>query len=412
MRQLLKNKLASLGGKTAVCFQVIFTDGSVYQNRKEPPAIEIIFNEPQAEWNAVLFGHIGLLESYFNQSLDIRGNIALAFRAAMDGGLSTKPNLLVRIRNHWHEFRFSNASIARAKHNAEFHYALGTGFYRYWLDEPYMMYTCAYWKEGTRTLEQAQQNKIEHVCRKLRLQKGDEVGDIGCGWGGFMRYAHEHYGVNCTGYNTTAEQVQAGSAELERLGLANHLHIVEADFREVDRQFDKLAHIGVLEHAGRDHLPTMIRAMAGNLKPGGLGVLHFIGHVDRFDTEFYIRKHIFPGGWIPSLTEALDAMAANGLEILDVENLRRSYALTLDAWAERFENHWPQIQTLDPDRFNETFYRKWRSYLYSCAEMFRSRNSVTYLFQITFSKGNVDYAYPMSRQHLYAAELSAHNTQD
>jgi cyclopropane-fatty-acyl-phospholipid synthase len=145
----------------------------------------------------------------------------------------------------------------------------------------------------------------------------------------------------------------------------------------------------------------VIRAHAAALKPGGLGVIHFIGHVGSFDTEFYIRKYIFPGGWIPSLHEAIDAMDASGLEVIDVENLRRHYALTLDAWAERFEANWETIRAQDPARFNDRHYRIWRTYLWSCAEMFRSRNSRTHLFQVTVSKGNVRSGYPMSRSFLY-----------
>jgi cyclopropane-fatty-acyl-phospholipid synthase len=404
MRHLLKQKMAVIGTQTGVCFRVVYSDGTTQQNHARDPDLIIRFRQRRAEWNAILFGHIGLLEAYFNQSLDIEGNIALAFRAAMDSNFSSRPNPLVRLRNRWHEFRFNNNTVSQAKANAEYHYSVGTAFYRYWLDDPYMMYTCAYWKAGTQNLEQAQQNKLEHVCRKLQLKPGEQVADIGCGWGGFMHYAHEHYGVDCVGYNTTGEQVRTARALIEERGLADHLSVVEADYREVDRRFDKVAHIGVLEHAGRDSVAVMVRAMADCLKPGGLGVLHFIGHVDRFETEFYIRKHIFPGGWIPSLTEALNAMAANGLEILDIENLRRSYALTLDEWAERFERCWPEIRQLDRQKFDESFYRTWRTYLYSCSEMFRSRNSQTHLFQITFSKGNVDDAYPMDRKYLYAAD--------
>ncbi len=402
LRRPLRQKLTAIGKLTDVCFRVVYADGSSDQNHPSEPELTIVFRRSRAEWNVVLFGHVGLLEAYFDQSLDIEGDIAAAFRAGMDSSFSRAPTPLVHLRNYWHELRFSNKTLPQAKANAEFHYAIGTDFYRYWLDDPYMMYTCAYWKEGTHTLEQAQQNKIDHVCRKLRLQPGDRVADIGCGWGGFMRYAHAHYGVDCVGYNATGEQVRAARAEIQRLGLGDHLTVIEADFREVDDEFDKVAHIGVLEHAGRDSVPATIKAMADCLKPGGLGVLHFIGHVEQLETEFYIRKHIFPGGWIPSLTEALDEMSANGLEILDVENLRRNYALTLDEWAARFERHWPSIQQLDPDRFNENFYRKWRTYLYSCAEMFRSRNSQTHLFQVTFSKGNVGPDdYPMSRAFLY-----------
>jgi cyclopropane-fatty-acyl-phospholipid synthase len=202
--------------------------------------------------------------------------------------------------------------------------------------------------------------------------------------------------------NATTEQVDWLREEIARRGLANELSVREADFREVDMQYDKVVSIGTLEHAGRDQLPEVIKAHADFLKPGGLGMLHFIGHVGRFDTEPFIRKHVFPGGWIPSLADVIAEMERCGLEVVDIENLRRHYALTLDAWAERFERRWDEIHALDPQRFDERFRRIWRVYLIGCAEMFRSAAGYTHLFQIVFSKGNVTRAnYPMSRAHLY-----------
>jgi cyclopropane-fatty-acyl-phospholipid synthase len=131
-------------------------------------------------------------------------------------------------------------------------------------------------------------------------------------------------------------------------------------------------------------------------------MLHFIGHVGVRNTEFYIRKHVFPGGWIPSLAQTIAEMERCGLEVVDIENLRRHYAPTLDAWAERFDRNWESIRALDPARFTERFRRIWRTYLYSCAEMFRSPASRTHLFQIVFSKGNITQdRYPMSRAFLY-----------
>jgi cyclopropane-fatty-acyl-phospholipid synthase len=178
--------------------------------------------------------------------------------------------------------------------------------------------------------------------------------------------------------------------------------VLEADFREKQGPFDKVVSIGVLEHAGRDQLDEVIKAHADCLKPGGLGMLHFIGHVGRRETEFFIREHVFPGGWIPSLADIVVAMEANGLEVVDIENLRRHYALTLDVWAERFDRSWPRIHALDPAKFNERFRRIWRTYLIGCAEMFRSPHGQTHLFQIVFSKGNVSREnYPMSRSFLY-----------
>ena len=309
---------------------------------------------------------------------------------------------LNNVENGILELRYSNHNTAQAKANARAHYGLGAEFYRLWLDDPLMMYTCAYWPEGTRTLEQAQTQKIDHVCRKIRLSRGESFIDIGCGFGGFMFRAWETLGALGTGLNTTTEQVEWLHGEIARRGLADKLSVREADFREVDGQYDKVVSIGVLEHAGRDQLSAVLRAHAGFLKPGGLGMLHFIGHVGPRETELFIRKHVFPGGWIPALSEVIVEMERCGLEVVDIENLRRHYALTLDVWVQRFEQRWEAIHALNPQRFDERFRRVWRTYLMGCAEMFRSASGYTHLFQIVFSKGNVSRtSYPMSRAPLY-----------
>jgi len=400
----LGRRLAAIGAATAVPFRALFADGSAYTNCDAlgaEPAFTVTFNAVRAELRVMTFGHVGLLESYFDGGVDIDGDLALAFRAAFDSGFDHESNALVSLRNRWHEWRFSNGSLPQAKRNARFHYGLGKRFYQPWLDRVGMMYTCAYWKEGTHSLEQAQFNKMDHVCRKVDLKPGETFVDVGCGWGGLLYHALDHYGALGTGINNTTEQVAELRADLAARGLGERICVVECDFREIPGQYDKLLSIGTLEHAGRDHLPAVVKAHAAAMKPGALGVIHFIGHVGRFDTEFYIRKHIFPGGWIPSLAEAIEAMEESGLEVLDVENLRRHYALTLDAWAERFDANWETIHALDPKRFDDRFRRTWRAYLWACAEMFRSRNSRTHLFQVLVSKGNIGSNYPMSRGFLY-----------
>ena len=402
---ILGQRLAAIGAATKVPFRAVFSDGSTYTNADAlgvPPKLTVTFKSARAELRIIAFGHIGLLESYFDGSIDIDGDLALAVRAAMDARFDRSANKLVTLRNRWHEFRFSNKSIAQAKANARFHYGLGEPFYKLWLDRVGMMYTCSYWKEGTKTLEEAQVNKMDHVCRKVLLKPGETFLDVGCGFGGLLFHAWEHYGALGTGINTTTEQVVWLQAEIERRKLGDRMRVIECDFREMPGQYDKLLSIGTLEHAGPDCLPEVVRAHADALKPGGLGVIHFIGHVGDFDTEFYIRKHIFPGGWIPSLSVAIDWMERCGLEVLDVENLRRNYALTLDEWATRFDANWETIHALDPVRFDERFRRTWRTYLWACAEMFRSKNGRTHLFQVTVSKGNVPAGgYPMSRAFLY-----------
>ncbi len=397
----LARRFAAIGAGTKVPFAVVLADGTTLRHGEADAAFTLAFRTPHAQRRVLLYGYVGLLESYFDGSVDVDGDLALAFRAGIDSGQDRIGNPPVALRNRWHEWRRSNRSIAQAKANARFHYGLGKAFYEPWLDAPAMMYTCAYWSEGTTTLEEAQRNKMDHVCRKVRLQPGETFVDVGCGWGGLLFHAWEHYGALGTGINTTTEQVVEVRAEIARRGLDATLCVVEADFREMPGQYDKLLSIGTLEHAGPDQLPAVVQAHADAMKPGALGVIHFIGHVGARDTEFFIRNYIFPGGWIPSLAQALDAMERCGLEVLDVENLRRHYALTLDCWAERFDRNWERIHALDPVRFDERLRRIWRTYLWSCAEVFRGKDVQLNLFQVTVSKGNVGNRYPMSRSFLY-----------
>lgn len=398
----LRHMLDDLGRRSAACFAIAMPDGSRHRVGEGTPAFTVVFHTEAALFATATRGHIGLMEAYFEREVDVEGDFGAALAAGMAAGFDHRAGALNGIENSLHELRHSNRDPVHAKANARAHYGLGTGFYRLWLDDPLMMYTCGYWPEGTRSLEEAQRRKIDHVCRKILLRPEDRFIDIGCGFGGFMFRAQEKVGATGVGLNTATEQVEWLRDEIERRGLEASLQVREADFRDVDEQYDKVVSIGTLEHAGRDQLPEVVRAHAQFLKPGGLGILHFIGHVGRFETELFIRKHVFPGGWIPSLADVIMEMESNGLEVLDIENLRRHYAPTLDAWAKRFEKHWPAIQRLDPQRFDERFRRIWRTYLVGCAEMFRSPAGYTHLFQIVFSKGNVTpRSYPMDRAHLY-----------
>jgi cyclopropane-fatty-acyl-phospholipid synthase len=398
----LQSLVTSFGERSGVPFQVLAPGGGCYRSGDAEPAFTLRFHTEAALAATFLRGHIGLLEAYFDGEVDLEGGLGAALAAGMQAGFDNQSVAVNGLENNLLEWRFNNRDPDRAKANARAHYGLGEAFYRLWLDEPLKMYTCAYWREGTSSLEQAQQDKIDHVCRKLRLAPGERYVDIGCGFGGFLFRALETTGALGTGVNTTTEQVQWLDAEIRRRGLQDQLRVREADFRDVDAHYDKVVSIGVLEHAGRDQLAEVIRAHADFLKPGGLGLLHFIGHVGTRDTELFIRKHVFPGGWIPGLADVLVQMEHYGLEVLDVENLRRHYALTLDAWAGRFDANWPAIQALDPKRFDERFRRIWRVYLVGCAEMFRSPSGQTHVFQVLFSKGNVSRAgYPMTRDHVH-----------
>ena len=404
MRAFVENALRKVRERSGIPFAVRYADGSESQVPVADSAFTLVFRKPVAYWRVVAFGHVGLLEAYFDGDIEIEGDLRAVMAAGVRGGFD-RPNRLLTLLNRWHEFLYNNADWARAKRNAEFHYDLGPEFYRLWLDDPLMLYTCAYWEEDTRTLEEAQRNKCDHVARKVLLKPGEDVVDVGSGFGGFLLHARERYGVRVTAINTTGSQAEHARSEIERRGLSDSTQL-HGDFRsaggKLEHEFDKVVSIGCLEHAGRDQLGEVIRAHAKLLKSGGLGLIHFIGHVGRHDTDYFIRKYVFPGGWIPSLADVLVEMERAGLEVLDVENLRRHYAITLDHWAERFDRNWERIRALDPKRFDERFRRIWRVYLYGCAEMFRSPASRTHLFQIVFSKGNATRSsYPMTRDFLY-----------
>ena len=403
IRPFAQKLIEQLGARSPHAFAVALPDGTRYASGSGEPAFTLVLRSDAALLATLTRGHIGLLESYFDGEIDVEGSLNAAFATGLMAQMDPRFNPIDPLQNNLLEWRQSNRSFEQAKANARAHYGLPARFYRLWLDDPLMMYTCGYWRDGTTTLEQAQAQKIDHVCRKIRLRAGERFVDIGCGFGGFMLRAQQTTGALGTGINTTTEQVGWLRERIAEAGLTQQLRVREADFREVDGPYDKVVSIGVLEHAGRDQLAEVIKAHADFLKPGGLGMLHFIGHVGHYETELFIRKHVFPGGWIPSLADVIVAMERCGLEVVDIENLRRHYALTLDAWAERFERRWDDIQAIDPQRFDQRFRRIWRTYLVGCAEMFRSPVERTHLFQIVFSKGNTTRgSYPMSRGFLYA----------
>lgn len=366
------------------------------------PRFTLVVRNPSVLTAAALRRHVGLIEAYCDGALDLEGDLAAAFATGLRARLDGTPGPLGRLESLLHEWGRSGRSVGRARANARAHYGLPEAFYRLWLDDPLKVYSCAYWCDGVRTLEEAQQRKIEHVCRKIRLGPQDRFIDVGCGFGGFLLHAARSTGARGVGLNATPEQVAWLQDEIACQGLAGRIEVRLGDFRDIGQTHDKLVSIGVLEHAGRDQLGAALRGHARALAPGGLGLLHFIGHVGRGETDLFIRKHVFPGGWIPALADVLVELERCGLEVLDVENLRRHYALTLDEWARRFEARWPDIRALDPARFDERFRRLWRSYLVGCAETFRAPNGRTHLFQVTFSKGHVTpQSYPMDRGFLY-----------
>jgi cyclopropane-fatty-acyl-phospholipid synthase len=285
-------------------------------------------------------------------------------------------------------------TLRKARENIQHHYDLGNDFYTLWLDES-MTYSCAYWDERCGDdLDAAQRAKYEHICRKLNLQAGDRLVDIGSGWGGMLAHAAREYGVEGMGCTLSEQQNEMANERFRALGVYPRVRSELIDYREIEGRFDKFVSIGMFEHVGREYYGEFFDKVARLLEPGGTGVLHTIGREREQGLDAWISKYIFPGAYLPTIGQLGDGLAAGGLVMTDMENLRPHYARTLDAWSERFEEHIDEIR----EQFDDRFVRMWRYYLYSCSAGFKWGD--LRVFQVTFTNG-VNAELPLTRSHIY-----------
>ena len=285
-------------------------------------------------------------------------------------------------------------STVGARRNISHHYDLGNGFFALWLDRQ-MVYSGAYFKDPENDLDTAQEQKLRHLCSKLRLAPGLTLLDIGCGWGALALHAAQHHDVDVTGITLSQRQLIFCNTRAYDLGLDNRVRVRLQDYRELtgDR-FDRVVSVGMMEHVGRGFLQAYAAVLARCLRPGGTGVVQTMGKTTPGEVTPWITKYIFPGMYLPTLAEVSNHMAAAGLHITDVENLRDHYALTLQNWIDRFESNIDEITEM----FDQRFTRMWRAYLnIACAGFkFGDLN----LWQISFSNGREDIS-PLTRDYLY-----------
>ena len=317
---------------------------------------------------------LGLGESYMDGWWDCEAIDQLICRLL-------KARLDERLRGNWklmlHVLRtrvFNLQSRSRAFEVGEKHYDLGNDLYQAMLDKR-MNYTCGYWREAD-NLDDAQEAKLDLVCRKIGLEPGMRVLELGCGFGSFAKYAAEKYGVEVLGVTVSKEQVDLGT-EMSR-GLPVELRL--QDYREVEGQYDRVISIGVMEHVGVKNYRTYMEVVDRTLKPGGIGFFHTIGdNVSETGTNVWTNKYIFPNGMLPSIAQLAKAM--EGLFVMeDWHNFGPYYDPTLMAWHANFEAAWPELK----DKYDERFYRMWRYYLLSSAGGFRARSSQ--LWQVVFTR--------------------------
>ncbi|SNY98881.1 cyclopropane fatty acyl phospholipid synthase [Halomonas sp. hl-4] len=331
--------------------------------------------------SALSRGNLGLGESYMNGDWDAKALDQFFYRL-MRAQLHQRirPTQLV-----YHSLRsrlLNRQNAKRAWEVGEKHYDLGNEFYAAMLDKR-MTYTCGYWKDAA-SLDDAQEAKLDLICRKLGLQPGMQVLDIGCGWGSFMAYAAEHYGVECVGLTISKEQADFGK-RLMKSGLPVEFRL--QDYRDEIEQFDRIVSIGMFEHVGHKNYREYMEVASRCLKDGGLFLLHTIGkNLSITPSDPWIDKYIFPNGELPTLGQIINA-SESLFVVEDMHNFGSDYDKTLMAWHANFEANWPAFL----DRFDETFFRMWRYYLLSCAGAFRARE--LQLWQFVLSKQGVVGGY-------------------
>lgn len=329
-------------------------------------------------------GSMGLGEAYVDGWWDCRSLDQLFYRLSPEKiNESVKPIGL--ILNVLKSKLINLQTKERSKEVAEKHYNLSTDLYKSFLD-PYNQYTCGYFK-GTKDLNKAQEHKLDLICKKLKLSKNDKVLDIGCGWGGFAKFASEKYGCEVTGISISDEQIKYAKDFCKGLSV----NIIKSDYRDFEGKFDKILVCGMIEHVGPKNYKIFIKKIDSLLKPDGLFLLHTIGNDVKNTTPFpWIIKYIFPGGHLPSAKELTNA-SEGILKIEDWHNFGAYYDKTLMAWHKNFTKNWHKIEK----SYDERFHRMWNYYLLSCAGTFRSRTFQ--LWQIVYSKGGVPEGYESIR---------------
>jgi len=332
----------------------------------------------------VVEGTLGLGESYMDgwwdaQRLDVFFTKCL--RARLDERARSKHQLLLYLKS----ILLNMQSRRRARRVAQTHYNLGNAFYADMLG-PGMHYTCAYW-EGAETLEEAQTAKCELVCKKLDLQPGDSVLDVGCGWGGFAEYAARTYGCRVTAYNIAEEQVRYARERCKGL----NVEVILDDYRNAKGSYDKIVSIGLFEHVGPKNYRPAMEILERCMKDDGLFLLHTIGgNETQMTTDPWVDKYIFPGGVLPSVQKL--AEAAERLFVVEhFHSFGQYYDQTLMAWYDNFRNSWFKYER----EYGERFFRMWSYYLLGCAGAFRSRRNQ--LWQWVFSKRGVLGGYELMK---------------
>jgi len=410
---LLERKLASL----TLPLALVLPDG----HRAGPPDAAVTLRLKDLGTLAhIATGEIGkVAQDYVEGRIDFSGSVRdlMAIATQMIGTDPTHSGASKSTLSWWQEVRL-NARSRRSHHpqadaqQIQFHYDVSDDFYSLWLD-PRRIYSCAYFRDGDMNVAQAQEAKLDHICKKLMLRDGERFLDVGAGWGGLLLWAAENYGVQGHGITLSKNQHAYVNNLIDERGLRGRVTMELRDYRELpeDQPFDKIASIGMFEHVGRANLPEYFAKLRRLLKPGGLLMNHGITAAGTRNHQLgagmgdFIERYIFPGGELLHVSKVTEAMADAALEPLDLENLRPHYAKTLWAWSDALESQLPQARDLTRD----SVVRAYRLYLAGSAMSFEQ--GWLYLYQMLASRPTGDVAdgpmrgaqsaYPFNRGYMY-----------
>lgn len=376
---------------------------------KHPGALREMFGSGTAK---------GLAEAYVWDDFDVEGDmeaavdIATALESRPAGWLASLSNLyhLQRLPSTPHHTRGRplsepasgrQHSLARDRRAVSFHYDVSNDFYRLWLD-PAMVYSCAYFQAPDDTLEVAQAAKLDYLCRKLRLFPGQQLLDIGCGWGGLAMFAARYYGANVHGVTLSERQAEWATEQARAAGLVDRVRIELRDYRELhpEENFDAIVSVGMAEHVGRTQLPAYFARTWSLLRPGGVFLNHAIGEgrrAERFKGPSFVDAYVFPDSDIPPLPIVLEAATGAGFEVRDVENLREHYTLTLRQWVRRLEEaHERALASV-----SEETYRVWRLYMAASAHGFHHGDLAIYQTLLAKPTAEGQAQLPLTRRDWY-----------
>jgi cyclopropane-fatty-acyl-phospholipid synthase len=371
------------------------------------PDVAIRFTDDSVARDVVLDPRLGAGEAYMDGRIVMeRGGVMELVELVQANnrwerrGQVLAPSLRRKIAGHVSFLARSFNRPGSARRNVAHHYDIGNELYKLMLDTEHMQYSCAYWPHDGMTLEQAQEAKLAHIAAKLAIEPGQSVLDIGCGWGGMAIYLARHYDVTVHGITLSEEQIALAKERAKAAGVADKVRFELVDYRELPGRgttYDRIVSVGMFEHVGRPQFETFFRACANLLSDDGVMLLHTIGRMGKpGHTDAFTDKYVFPGGYIPALSETVAASQKMRLIATDVETLRLHYALTLREWYKRCLDHRDEIIAM----FDERFFRMWTFYLSGSTAAFESGGMCNY--QIQYARNR--HALPLTRGYLEEEE--------